>query len=219
MTNAPLVSVIIPTLNRAGLIGRALSSVRSSAYPNIETLVVDQESDDGTTSLVDSQGFRHITEHVRGAGRARKAGLAQTSGELVLFLDSDDWLTEHAIATLVEALSSPRVDFAYGGSQASHLDEFGNSHSSDNRIQFAPLTSASLTRRSAFERFGEFDDDNFSWPRWVIEAREAGLSSRCLSAVVCHRGIHSENVSKQTGATKELFALVRNHRSRQTRDQ
>ena len=219
MTKTPLVSVIIPTLNRAGFIGRALSSIRASTYPNIETLVVDQESNDGTISLLDSQGFRHITEHVRGAGRARKAGLAQTSGELVLFLDSDDWLTEHAIAMLVEALSSPRVDLAYGGSQATHLDEFGDSHSSDDGIQFAPLTSASLTRRTAFERFGEFDDDNFSWPRWVIEARETGLSSHCLSAVVCHRGIHSDNVSKQPGATKELFSLVRNHRSRQTSNQ
>jgi glycosyltransferase involved in cell wall biosynthesis len=214
MTDSPLVSVIIPTLNRVGLVRNALASLHSSSYQNVETLVVDQESEDTTLALLDSEGFPHITETVRGAGRARKAGLAHTSGELVLFLDSDDWLAPDAISALVTVLHSSSPDLAYGGSQSAHLDNLGRWRSSGT-VLFAPLTSASMVRRSAFAEFGEFDDDNFSWPRWVIAARHRGLATECVDTLICHRGIHSGNVSKQEGATKELFSLVRNHRDGQ----
>lgn len=92
----PLVSVIIPTFNRARFLVEALESVFSQTYRPLEVLVVDEASTDETPKVVSRFPVIYVRRPVRrGPAAARNRGIVLSRGELVSFLDSDDlWLPE-----------------------------------------------------------------------------------------------------------------------------
>ncbi len=95
----PTVSVIIPTYNRAHLIGRAIQSVLNQTYQDFEVIVVDDGSIDNTEKIVKSFNdprIRYIRhEKNKGAAAARNTGIRAARGKYIAFQDSDDeWLSE-----------------------------------------------------------------------------------------------------------------------------
>ncbi len=91
----PLISVIIPTFNRAYCIGKAIDSVRTQTHQNTEILVIDDGSTDGTRDLIDrtyadDPRVRYVFHENRGVTATRNRGLALVRGEFVALLDSDD---------------------------------------------------------------------------------------------------------------------------------
>jgi glycosyltransferase involved in cell wall biosynthesis len=95
----PLISIIIPTYNRARLLGRSIQSILNQTFQNFEIIVVDDCSSDNTEKVV--KGFhdervRYIRhEERKGANFARNTGIRVARGEYVAFQDSDDeWLPE-----------------------------------------------------------------------------------------------------------------------------
>jgi glycosyltransferase involved in cell wall biosynthesis len=111
-------SVIIPTLNRAGLLPRSVESVRRSDVPDAEIVVVDAGSTDETPSVVAQ--FYPPVKYVRleqraGPSQARNAGARIARGGYLAFLDDDDrWLT-HGHGRLLDVLErEPEVALAFG---------------------------------------------------------------------------------------------------------
>ncbi|GAB76693.1 Glycosyl transferase family 2 [Austwickia chelonae] len=99
MTSSPSVSVIVPTYRRAGSIRRAVESALAQTVTDLEVVVVDDGSRDGTDEVVHGLGderirlFTHETN--RGGNAARQTGMDQARGTWLAFLDSDDlWLPE-----------------------------------------------------------------------------------------------------------------------------
>jgi glycosyltransferase involved in cell wall biosynthesis len=95
----PLVSIVIPTYNRAASLVRALDSVLAQTYPAWEVLIVDDASTDDTAGRIAPYLGDRVALHRRprngGATAARNAGIALARGAYVAFLDSDDeWLPE-----------------------------------------------------------------------------------------------------------------------------
>ena len=95
----PLVTVIIPTYNRARLLGRAIDSVLAQAFTDFELIIADDGSADNTRQLVlgyADQRIRYLRhERNQGANAARNTGVMAAGGKYVAFLDSDDeWLPE-----------------------------------------------------------------------------------------------------------------------------
>lgn len=88
----PLVSVIIPTYNRAGLIGETIENVLQQTYRNIELIVVDDGSTDDTESVLKAYGsrIRWTAQKNAGPAAARNRGLGIAQGEIIAFQDSDD---------------------------------------------------------------------------------------------------------------------------------
>jgi glycosyltransferase involved in cell wall biosynthesis len=90
----PLVSVVIPTFNRADTIGRAIGSVLTQTHTDFEVIVVDDGSSDGTKAAVarwDEPRLRYVPlSSNAGAPQARNVGIDLAQGEFVAFLDSDD---------------------------------------------------------------------------------------------------------------------------------
>jgi glycosyltransferase involved in cell wall biosynthesis len=95
--SAPLLSVVIPTWNRARLVCEAIESAFSQRAGAVEVIVVDDESTDGTYELL-AERYGSAIKLLRmarrcGPGAARNAGVREATGELLAFLDSDDvWL-------------------------------------------------------------------------------------------------------------------------------
>jgi glycosyltransferase involved in cell wall biosynthesis len=101
----PLVSIVVPTYNRAQLVPRAIDSVLRQDYPRWELIVVDDGSTDGTDEVL----ARYRDERIRvvrhprnrGATAAKNTGLGEIRGEWFTILDSDDELVEDALSALV----------------------------------------------------------------------------------------------------------------------
>ncbi len=95
MRRRPRVSVVVPVYNRVAWVSRALDSVLGQDYPDLELIVVDDGSTDGTHRRLAAYGdaIRVVRQGNRGVSAARNIGVASASGALIAFLDSDDcWL-------------------------------------------------------------------------------------------------------------------------------
>jgi len=91
--NTPLVSVIIPTYNRAWTLKKAIDSVLKQDYKNFELIVVDDGSTDSTEKLLLSyaDSIKVIQQPNQGVSASRNRGIKASSGDLITFLDSDDY--------------------------------------------------------------------------------------------------------------------------------
>ena len=94
----PLVTVVIPTYNRREYLPGALKSVRNQTYRNLEIIVVDDGSTDGTDAMLKrEQGIMFLRQQNSGPSAARNTGIGAARGEFVAFLDSDDYWLPHKI--------------------------------------------------------------------------------------------------------------------------
>jgi glycosyltransferase involved in cell wall biosynthesis len=124
----PGVSVVIPTYNRASLVGEAIQSVLDQSYRDFEVIVVDDGSNDETRAVVTAlKGpITYIYQDNRGRCVARNRGILQSSGRYVVFLDSDDMLLPDALRVQSVYLDThPGVGIVY--SDGYYCDEAGRS--------------------------------------------------------------------------------------------
>ncbi len=108
---APLISILIPFKNSEDTLERAIASCQSQSYENLELLLCDGGSTDGSTALINrlqqkDKRLRLIKNEGDGVAAGRMTLLAEARGEYVTFLDSDDALTEDAIDKLWSAAHS-----------------------------------------------------------------------------------------------------------------
>ena len=93
-----LVSIIMPTFNRADTIMRAIRSVQSQTFEDWELIVVDDGSTDNTAARIEGcdPRLKLIRQENQGTAGARNTGLCASDGSYIAFLDSDDeWLPHH----------------------------------------------------------------------------------------------------------------------------
>ena len=105
----PLVSVVIPTKNEAEFIGRLLESIKNQIYRNIETIVVDYKSDDGTAEIARKFGAKVIEVSRKGVGYATHVGFEVARGEIVIRTDADAIFPPNLISEVVEKIGDSDV--------------------------------------------------------------------------------------------------------------
>src|SRR6185369_7086210 len=112
------ISVITAVLNRAGTVGDTLRSVRSQGWPNVEHIVIDGGSSDGTLAVLDAYKdsiSKFISEPDRGLYDALNKGIRQASGDVVGFMHADDeFASSDALARIASAFEDPAVGAVYG---------------------------------------------------------------------------------------------------------
>lgn len=124
--NNPLVSIIIPTYNRASLISETLHSVVNQTYKNWELIIIDDGSEDNTKNVIETfRDPRIITLRIPHSGifgKVRNEGLKISRGEFIAFLDSDDLWMPHKIETQLQLLfDHPEAAFVF-----SNVELFGS---------------------------------------------------------------------------------------------
>lgn len=127
LSNSPLVSIIMPTFNRAQLIAESIRSVVDQTYEHWELIIIDDGSTDDTRDVIGQFDDRRITshfiEHTGLIGKIRNAGIKLSKGELIAFQDSDDiWLPEKLQTQLKSLWAHPEAAFIL--SNNSQIGEF-----------------------------------------------------------------------------------------------
>ena len=124
------VSVVLPVHNGASGVARAIASVAAQTYPDIELIVVDDGSTDGTAAVVDRciAGLEFRAKLVRrehqGVARAANEGAAQAQGRYLAFLDADDRYAPERIERMVAEIA--RAEPLWGFSQVGHENDAGD---------------------------------------------------------------------------------------------
>jgi glycosyltransferase involved in cell wall biosynthesis len=115
----PLVSIIIPTYNRAHLIGETLDSVLAQTYTNWECIIVDDGSTDNTDEVVGAfvtkdhrfKYYHRPPEHLPGGNGARNFGFKMSQGEYVNWFDSDDLMTKNKLECQLNCIFKNNIDY------------------------------------------------------------------------------------------------------------
>ena len=105
MNNSPLVSIIIPTYNRARTLGRTIESILKQTYTNFEIIIVDDCSVDNTSEVLgkyqDSRIYIFRHEHNKGVTAAKNTGLNNIHGEWFCTLDSDNEINPETLESML----------------------------------------------------------------------------------------------------------------------
>ena len=193
--DSPLVSVITIVLNGENDIRRCVHSVLSQDYPNVEYIVIDGGSTDGTLEVLRS--FRDqidiiVSEPDKGISDAFNKGIALAHGEIVGLLNCDDWYDQGAIRRIVHEFKARAADIVYGSMQ--HWTETGSpSYQVESNHQYLDrgMTIGHPTvfvKRSTYDRIGLYRTD-FKLAmdyEWLLRAQTAGAVFRSVPAVLAN---------------------------------
>ena len=196
MSGQPVVSVITPTKNRLKLLRETMDSVAAQTFPDWEHLVVDDESNDGTAEEVQKRAaadarIRYIprTGDKAGANVCRNRGIRESSGEFIVFLDSDDLLAPDCLARRVERMQR-NLDLDFATFQAGifvqavgdYRSDFDPQLTGDDLLRFlffeCPwLITGPIWRKTSLLRLGLFDESLPSWQDIDLHVR--AITAKC----------------------------------------
>lgn len=164
------ISIITVCYNSEAFIASAIDSVLSQSYTDIEYIVIDGDSKDGTLSIIHSYGdriYKVVSEPDKGIYDAMNKGLALATGDVIGILNSDDFYPHtDAIAQVVETfMANPNAQMVLGNVDFVNPDELTRPvrfYSSFNfapwkmRFGFMPAHPAAFIKRSAYEKVGNY---------------------------------------------------------------
>ncbi|ADW17268.1 glycosyl transferase family 2 [Desulfobulbus propionicus DSM 2032] len=169
-----LISVIIPTYNRAWCLERAIGSVLAQQRACTELIVVDDGSTDDTAALVARLAsdapipIRLLVQDNRGAAAARNLGISQARGALLAFLDADDWWLPRKLALQAAAMEAApetlvshtrEIWFRHGqrvNQKKKHDPPHGDIFAASLGMCVVGMSTV-MVRRQLFDRYGLFD--------------------------------------------------------------
>ena len=168
LSHQPLVSIVTPSYNQATFLEQTINSVLGQEYPRLEYIVVDGASTDGSIEVIQKYVSKlewWISEKDTGQAEAINKGLSRANGEIVAWLNSDDYYLPGTISAVVAAFhANPEALFVYGNMLA--VDSEGRTI---NRLAYRPLLLKDLLcfqiigqpavfmRRAALEIAGTLD--------------------------------------------------------------
>jgi glycosyltransferase involved in cell wall biosynthesis len=211
----PLVSVIIPTYNRADLVGETIRSVLDQTLPDVEIIVIDDGSKDDTMRVLASFGdaIQSMSQPNAGRPTAANRGLSLASGRYINFFDSDDLMLPRKLELQAALLDkNPELGFVYCGFDFFETDANGErqiSPKTGDYLQYPPKRgyildvlmefdfippSTVLARRECFEPDG-FGFDPRHWPSddldWLLRMNKRApvdFVDECLCLMRRHGG-------------------------------
>lgn len=115
-TSNPLISIIVPVYNISKYIKDCLDSIQNQTYTNLEVIVIDDGSTDGSSEICDQYAsdprFKVIHQNNSGVSETRNAGLKMATGEFIGFVDGDDKIAPEMYETLIKLCLDNNVDIA-----------------------------------------------------------------------------------------------------------
>lgn len=220
---APCISVIIPTYNRRALIRRAVDSALDQTEKDIEVIIADDGSTDGTAklfSMAQDPRVRYLPLPHRGACAARNAGLEAARGQYIAFLDSDDVWRPDKLRVQKRQLEDSRADvvfcaFARHTLGSDTTERFPAGDVPQGRIESSSLLSSNLVStqtlfgRAACMKQTRFDE---RFPRMQDWEYAIQLAKRCrlyyFSNVLVDVYLQQDSISSRPELALEAVRLL-----------
>ena len=223
------ISIITITYNSAKTLQRALASVQEQTYSDIEHIIVDGASTDGTREIIEAYAAQHanvrwISEKDEGIYNALNKGIRMTTGDVIGFLHSDDvFQSSDSIGDIAQAFVSSHADVVYGdlqyckGSKVVRRWKSNDFHPGSLKFGWMPPHPTVYVRKEVYEQVGEYDE----WFRisadydMLLRIFTAGYKSCYLPQVlVCMEtgGASNKNSKARLSKTQEDYiVLKKNH--------
>ena len=220
----PLVSIITPSLNMVAYIEETIASVLAQDYPNLEYIVIDAGSTDGTLSILRKyeRRLRYSSQSDGGTADAINKGFAHCQGSILAFLNADDTYLPGAISTAASALSAnPNVAMVYGegywvNGRGEIIGRYPTAPFDRKRLERECFICqpASFFRREAFQTIGGMDPKlhySFDYDLWIRMARRFEISK--IDAVLATSRMHKANktLGHPRENLEETISLLRRH--------
>ena len=217
-----LVTIVTPSYNQAAYLEQTLTSVLEQDYPRLEYLVVDGASTDGSVEIIKKYADKltwWVSEKDSGQAEAINKGLSLAKGDILAWLNSDDYYLPGAISAAVKVFQdNPDVVLIYGNMLA--VDERGQT---TNLLSYSQLTLEDLLcfqiigqpavffRREAFEGAGQLNTtyhcflDHHLWLRIALQGRILHVDETWAAA-----RYHSQakNRARPIEFSREAFRLL-----------
>lgn len=220
---APLVSVVIPVYNMQAFLADTLDSVLASEYPNLEVIVMDDGSTDGSLAVardyaVRDERVRVFTQPNAGVCKARNRAIAEARGELILPVDADNLITPRFIADAVAALMAdsevkvvaPRADFFGDRTGEWRLPPFSLHLLARKNI----MDTCALYRKADWERVGGYCEEIIAredWEFWISVLKDGGKVVR-LPEIALHYRVRNQSKRVTDRQLKRHVIKVLNRR-------
>jgi pterin-4a-carbinolamine dehydratase len=217
-------TVVIPTYRRTGLLERALRSVIAQDWQDWDAIVVDDGDGEGIETAHGLGDARIAAVANEGSGQvdARATALLRARGDVVCWLDDDDWWDDVGHLSLLTEATAPETFYYRGGwilhEPGGRREVFDYEASADSlRRNNTILTSSLAYARTVHDELGPLDRDLGSYADWdlILRMCDAGLAPRKLPGLgVCY-AVHGGNVSAAVDAPARLDGfrrLVAKHR-------
>lgn len=212
----PLVSVLITVYNGAPYLAEAIESAQRQTWPQLEVVVVDDGSDDGSDGVARARGvvFDRFSAR-RGIGVARNRAAELASGDFLTFLDADDRFPPEKVEVQLDAFRrDPSLDVVYG-----HVTEFVSPDvTPEEAASIRPATARSpshlagvmLIRRTAYDRVGPWADGLKvgTGVEWYMRSAELDLRTALLDQVLLERRLHRSNNGLREAAHRSQYLSI-----------
>lgn len=215
MKNKPLVSVITVVFNGADTIEQTIQSVINQSYENIEYIIIDGDSTDGTQTIIDKYKDSiayFVSEKDHGIYDAMNKGILHATGEIIGIINSDDWYEKDTVQKAVQAFDEDiEIGWVYGNINLINLDgpvsEYTAYPIETLWYQMAIPHPSVFLKREIYETFGSFD----------VQYRFAAdyeLVLRLYSNQIKHRYINDILANfRLSGASQKLVNQVKKETS------
>jgi glycosyltransferase involved in cell wall biosynthesis len=214
-----LVSIIVPVFQGEAYLAEALDSIVAQNYRPIEIVVVDDGSTDDTPAIAKSYpDVKYVYQANQGHSVAKNTGLANASGELIAFLDADDYWAPAKLDIESRYLEAHPHLGGVMGQMHNFLDGIERPvwipQKAIGEDGDALSLGACLLHRRLFDQIGHFNVDYWHGNDldWFIRAREAGIELPILPDVFLYRRLHERNLSHdQNKLARERMRILKAH--------
>lgn len=190
------ISVITVCFNSEKTIERTIKSVLNQEYPDIEYILIDGKSSDGTLAIIESfdeafaekgYEYRYISEKDDGMYDAMNKGIALASGDLIGMLNSDDWYEANALKAVAKSYEEKQADIYMGAINVINGKQSIIKHAKDKMYKTSRNFNhpAMFVTKECYERMGNYEIGNVHNDYgWYLKACKNQVSTAIIDEVL-----------------------------------
>ena len=204
--NKPMVSVVMPTYNRANILHNSINSILNQTYKNFEFIIIDDGSIDNTKEIVSSYNDKRIRYYQnktnKGISYSRNKGFNKARGKYIMIMDDDDISKADRMEKQIHFLeNNPNIDVVIGQIKDFELTPLYHDQIAISLLQHNPIGNANIMYKKEFAKKHQITyNENLiiseDWNYW-LDMLFSGAKFHAINDIILHRNITSKKYHSQ----------------------